>query len=114
VTERPYGLGDRIYERGRIGQLEFQTSWRVAEYVWGSRIVLQSEKSPTRITYSFQARDGVTVFTRNLQYKPENFATTAANLSGAEQLMRSQSEQAVNQLKGLVEKIVRQETIEIP
>jgi uncharacterized protein YndB with AHSA1/START domain len=114
VTERPYGLGDRIYERGRIGQLEFQTSWRVAEYARGSRVVLQSEKSPTRITYSFQARDRATVFTRNLQYKRENFATTAANLSGAEQLMRSQSEQAVNQLKGLVEEIVRQETIEIP
>lgn len=114
VTERPYGFEDRIYERGRIGQLEFQTSWRVAEYVRGSRVVLQSEKSSTRITYSFQARDGATVFTRHLQYKPDNFTAAAANSKAAEQLMQSQSEQAVNQLKELVEKILRQEATGLP
>src|SRR2546422_11037857 len=58
VTERPYGLGDRIHERGRIGDLNFQITWNVADYVRGSRVVLQAEQSTTRISYSFQSRDG--------------------------------------------------------
>ena len=113
VTERPYGLGDRIHERGRIGKLEFSTTWRVAEYVRGTRVILQSEKSQTRITYTFQTLDGRTVFTRNLEYNRDNFATVAADLTAAEELIRVQSEQAVNQLKALVEKILRQESSEL-
>jgi uncharacterized protein YndB with AHSA1/START domain len=106
VTERPYRLADRIYEAGRIGTQEFQTSWKVVQHVRPSRVVLQSEKSPTRITYSFQARNGATVFTRELEYQMENFAAVAAAPGAVEQLMRSQSEQAVRQLKSLVETIL--------
>jgi uncharacterized protein YndB with AHSA1/START domain len=106
VTERPYRLADRIYEAGRIGTQEFHTSWKVVQYVRRSRVVLQSEKSPTRITYSFQARDGATVFTRELEYQMENFAAVTAAPGAVEQLMRSQSEQAVRQLKSLVETVL--------
>jgi len=113
VTERPFGLGDRIHERGRIGKLEFSTTWKVAGYERSSRVILQSEKSQTRITYTFQALDGGTVFTRNLEYNCDNFAAVAADLTAAEELMRVQSEQAVNQLKALVEKILRQESSEL-
>src|SRR5919197_6737527 len=102
VRERPYGLGDRIYERGRIGNQDFQTSWKVVEHVRPSRVVLQSERSPTRITYLFQSREGSTVFTRELEYNLENFAAVATARGEAEQLMRTQSEQGVNQLKTLV------------
>jgi uncharacterized protein YndB with AHSA1/START domain len=109
VTERPFRLGDRIYEAGRIGEQAFQTSWKVVEHARPSRIVLQSETSPTRIAYSFQPRDGGTVFTRELAYKVGNFAAVAAVPGGAEALMRSQSEQAVKQLKAMVEKILREE-----
>ena len=77
-------------------------------------MVLQSEKSQTRITYTFQARNGATLFTRNLEYDHDNFAAAAGGVSGAEELMRSQSERGVTQLKSLVEKILRQESSEIP
>jgi uncharacterized protein YndB with AHSA1/START domain len=43
VTERPYRFGDRIYERGRIGNQDFETSWKVVEYIRPSRVVLQSQ-----------------------------------------------------------------------
>jgi hypothetical protein len=76
-------------------------------------VILQSEKSQTRITYTFQTLDGRTVFTRNLEYNRDNFATVAADLTAAEELIRVQSEQAVNQLKALVEKILRQESSEL-
>ena len=110
VTERPFRLGDRIYEAGRIGEQSFQTSWRVIDHVYPTRVVLQSETSTTRITYTFSARDGGTVFSRELAYPLENFAAVTAAPGGAEALMRSQSEQAVKQLKAMVEKILREET----
>ena len=109
VTERPYRLGDRIYEAGRIGAQDFKTSWEVVEHARPSRVVLQSEKSSTRITYTFQSRDGHTVFSRKLEYNRKNFAAATNAPGGAEEFMRAQSEQAVNQLKAMVEKILREE-----
>jgi uncharacterized protein YndB with AHSA1/START domain len=109
VTERPFQVGDRIHEAGRIGNLDFQTSWKVVEHVRPSRIVLQSEKSTTRIAYTFSMGGGGTVFTRELTYKLENFAAVAATSGAAEALMQSQSDQAVKQLKEMVEKILREE-----
>jgi hypothetical protein len=113
VMERPYGLGDWIHERGRIGNQDFQITWKVVEHVRPSRVVLQSERSPARITYSFQARDGATVFTRKLEYKVENFAAVASTPDEVDRLMQVQSEQAVNQLKVLVERILHEEAIGI-
>lgn len=106
ATERPYGLNDLIHERGRIGNQDFQVTWKVVEHTRPSRVVLQSEKSPTRIIYSFQRRDGATVFTRRLEYRLETAQSVATTATAAEQLMRKQSQQAVNQLKALVEKIL--------
>ena len=105
VVERPYGLGDLIHERGRIGELDFEITWKVAEHARPSKIVLQSITSPTRITYAFVADKGSTRFTRKLEYDAQAFAS-AKNL---EKAMRDQSEQGVNQLKALVEKILTEE-----
>jgi uncharacterized protein YndB with AHSA1/START domain len=105
VVERPYGLGDLIHERGRIGDKDFETTWKVVEYVRPSKIVLQSQNAPTRITYTFTAGKGTTVFTRTLEYKAENFAA----VKQLEKVMRDQSEQGVKQLKALVEKILSEE-----
>jgi uncharacterized protein YndB with AHSA1/START domain len=95
VTERPFQVGDRIHEAGRIGNLDFQTSWKVVEHVRPSR--------------TFSMGGGGTVFTRELTYKLENFAAVAATSGAAEALMQSQSDQAVKQLKEMVEKILREE-----
>ena len=94
VTERPFTLGDRIFEQGRIGKQDFQTSWKVVEHVRFSRVVLQSEKSSTRISYSFEKQEGGTRFTRNLEYNLKNLASIASSSSGTEELMQTQSKQA--------------------
>jgi Polyketide cyclase / dehydrase and lipid transport len=112
VTERPYRLGDRINERGRIGMGEFNVIWRVTEHVRPRMVVLQAEGSPARITYSFNVRGSGTEFTRKLEYKTEDLGTVAADPSEVNKLMQAQSEQAVKQLKALVEKIIRAEAIE--
>src|SRR5688500_7612190 len=105
VVERPYGLGDLIHERGRIGDKEFETTWKVVEHVRPSKIVLQSQTAPTRITYTFTAGKGTTVFPRKLEYKADSFAT----VKELEKVMRDQSEQGVKQLKAVVEKILSEE-----
>jgi uncharacterized protein YndB with AHSA1/START domain len=105
VVERPYGLGDLIHERGRIGDKDFETTWKVVEHVRPSKIVLQSQNAPTRITYTFKPGKGTTIFTRKLEYKADSFAT----VKELEKVMRDQSEQGVKQLKALVEKILVEE-----
>jgi uncharacterized protein YndB with AHSA1/START domain len=114
VTERPYGLGDRLHERGRIGERDFAVTWTVVEHVRPSRVVLRTERPPAQITYSFQAQDSATVFTRELTYRVEQSAAAATGPDALDRLMRVQSEQAVNQLQALVEKILRDEAIETP
>ena len=105
VIERPYGLGDLIHERGKIGNADFKATWKVVEHVRPSKIVLQSQDGPTRITYTFAAGKGTTVFTRKLEYQAENLAS----VKELEKVMRDQSELGVNQLKALVEKILSEE-----
>ena len=105
IVERPYALGDLIHERGKIGNADFKTTWKVVEHVRPSKVVLQSQNGPTRITYTFTASKGTTIFTRKLEYQPENFAS----VKELEKVMRDQSEQGVNQLKALVEKILSEE-----
>jgi uncharacterized protein YndB with AHSA1/START domain len=112
VTERPYLLGDRIVERGRIGQGNFEVTWKVAEHVRSRRVVLQSESSPVQIIYSFSSRGNATEYTRELKYNVEDLKSISPDSNEVNRLMRLQSEQAVKQLKALVEKILRAETIE--
>ena len=77
----------------------------MVEYARPSKIVLQSQNAPTRITYTFTPGKGMTVFTRKLEYEAENFAAVRE----LEKVMRDQSEQGVKQLKALVEKILSEE-----
>ena len=112
VTERPYLLGDRIVERGRIGQGNFEVTWKVAEHVRSRRVVLQSESSPVQIIYSFNSQGNVTEYTRELKYNVEDLTSISPDPNEVNRLMQLQSEQAVKQLQALVEKILRAERIQ--
>jgi uncharacterized protein YndB with AHSA1/START domain len=112
VTERPYLLGDRIVERGRIGQGNFEVTWKVAEHVRPRRVLLQSESSPVQIIYSFNPQGNVTEYTRELKYNLEDLKSISPDPNEVNRLMRAQSEQAVKQLKQLVEKILGDEKIQ--
>jgi uncharacterized protein YndB with AHSA1/START domain len=105
VIERPYGTGDLIHERGRVGDADFETTWKVVEHERTSRIVLESQTAPARITYTFAAGPGTTFFTRRLEYKIDNFPASM----DVEKTMRDQSARALSQLKALVEKILSEE-----
>jgi uncharacterized protein YndB with AHSA1/START domain len=106
VLERPYGAGDLVHERGRVGDTQFETTWKVVEHSRGSKVVLESQTAPARITYTFKRGKRSTRFTRTLEYAPVTFAS----VKELERIMRDQSEQALNQLKALVEQILNEET----
>ena len=111
VTERPYRLGDRIRERGQVGPQAFQATWTVAEYERPSHVVLESEGASVRITYSFKPGEEATVFTRKLQYNARELAVSDLTPDDLNRGIKRQSEQAVNQLKAFVEKILRTEKL---
>src|SRR5207249_3243375 len=70
VIERPYQLGDVIYERVSFGNKLVNFTWRVAEHVRPQRVVLQAEIADARISYSFAAEGPAVLFTRVLHYNP--------------------------------------------
>lgn len=109
VTQRPFQLGDLVHERGQIARIDFQVTWKVVEHVRPTRIVLQCDTPPARITYDFRARDAGTEFRRELEYDPPTFRATGPEEGKMADLMHAQSEEALGRLKALVEKILREE-----
>ena len=104
VTDRPIQLGDRIYEKARIGNQEYEGEWTVVEHVRPSRVVIQVMGMDTRISYTFTAIDpSKTRFVRGLEFDPVAFAGSAANAPAVEKLMYEQSQTALQNLKNLVE-----------
>ncbi len=109
VTQRPFQLDDVIHERGQIAEIRFQVAWRVVEHVRPRRVVLQSEIPPARITYSFQPRGEGTEFRRELLYDEAVFRAAGPDPAELGRLMHTQSQQALNRLKELIETILREE-----
>jgi hypothetical protein len=77
VTQRPYLLGDRIIEQGRIGKGEFKVTWQVAEHIRPYRVTLQSESSPVQIIYSVSSRGNAIEYRRELKYDVDDLKSIA-------------------------------------
>jgi hypothetical protein len=65
-----------------------------------------------QIIYSFNPQGNVTEYTRELKYNLEDLKSISPDPNEVNRLMRAQSEQAVKQLKQLVEKILGDEKIQ--
>lgn len=61
-----------------------------------------------QIVYSFSSQGNVTKYTRELKYNVEDLKSISPDPNEVNRLMRLQSEQAVKQLKTLVENILRE------
>jgi len=109
VTERPFQLGDKIRERARIGAQTYEGSWTVIEHVRPIQVVLASGSGRNRIRYSFEQVGEVVHYRRALEYHPEDFAASVADPALLETLMFTQSEQALQKVKALVEQILADE-----
>jgi hypothetical protein len=110
VTQRPYELGGVIRERGEIAGIPFDVTWKVVEHSRPSRVVLGTESPPVRIAYTCTGADGAIELQRELVYDEAVFRG-AADPSALRQLLHDQSEEALQRLKELVERILREEAL---
>jgi uncharacterized protein YndB with AHSA1/START domain len=113
VTERPFGLGDRIHERVRFGDIEAEGTWTVVEYDRPRRAVLRVEKPAVAITYTFEPRGAATEFRRVLEYG-DDLGAAFPDRAAFDGLMTEQSRAGIERLKGLVESILAAEAAGIP
>lgn len=109
VTQRPFQLGDQIRERAQIGSRVHEGTWTVIAHERPQRAVLRMENSRLHITYTFQPSAAGVEFARTLEYYPEDFAISVPDPAQLEKLMFTQSEQALQKLKGIVERTLAAE-----
>lgn len=109
VTQRPFQLGDQIRERAQIGARVHEGTWTVITHERPQRAVLRMESGRIHITYTFQPNNTGVNFARTLEYDPQDFAASVPNPVLLEKLMSTQSEQALQKLKQLVEQILATE-----
>lgn len=109
VTERPFQLGDKVRERAQIGARVHEGTWTVIEHERPHRTTLRMESGRIHIHYTFQPSGEGVEFTRSLEYHAEDFAASVPDPVMLEKLMYSQSEQALQKIKALVEKILAEE-----
>ena len=89
-------------------------SWRVAEHEPPRRVVLQSLISSATIAYTFEARGDSVAFRRDLDYDGDLLRRAVPGVGDWDALMQAQSDEGVARLKGLVERILREERAEPP
>ena len=109
VTERPFQLADKIRERARIGAHTYEGSWTVTEHVRPLRVVLASGSGLNRIIYTFEQASTQVHYSRTLVYHPEHFVASTPDPLLLEKLMYTQSEQALQKVKALIEQILADE-----
>ncbi len=113
VTDRPLALGDQVREYAVIGGRAQEGTWTVAEHQRPESVLLQIDGGRIQIGYTFENEgsdddgsegDGPTTRLRRvLTHRPEDFAGGATNTTALESYMSTQSEEALQRLKWLVE-----------
>nr|AGC72803.1 hypothetical protein [uncultured bacterium A1Q1_fos_485] len=109
VTQRPFQLGDQIRERAQIGARVHEGTWAVVAHDRPHQATLRMESGRLFITYTFQPTTNGVALTRELTYHPTDFAASVADPVKLEMLMLTQSEQALQKLKTLVEQMLATE-----
>ena len=109
AVETPMQLGDCIHERARIGGAIAENDWAVVEYLRPSRVVLRmpgTRLGDLEIVYCFALRGDAVEFTRELEF---DLANLPPNMDRRviEQQMENDSAEALERLKGLVERLLR-------
>jgi hypothetical protein len=104
-VDRPLTLGDRVFERARIGGRIHEGTWTVTEVERPTRLVLQTEGGRWRLAYAFLHMDAATFVRRELSYVPADFAGSHDPTLQAERLHR-QAREALRRLKALVESAI--------
>lgn len=108
AVETPMRLGDSIHERARIGGVIGENDWTVVECVRPSRIVLRmpgTRLGDLEIVYRFSPWGDAIEITRELEFDLANLPPSMDKRM-IEQQMNTDSAEAVQRLRDLVERLV--------
>lgn len=113
VTERPYRLGDRIFDYNRFGDRFIKVFWTIVEHDRPSLAVMQLDESGpyARVSYSFDLAEDGCLFTRELQYRPGELAQGRVSIDDVKRQMEAESDRAMKQIKLFFEKILLTEKV---
>ncbi|MBD9629435.1 SRPBCC family protein [Pseudomonas sp. PDM19] len=107
VTERPFQPGDVFYEFVRTSDGAREIEWQVADYERPCRASIQLKGSSLKITYTFEAHEGGTLFRRTL----ERGADVGISLGSGDSAAQDVERRSVQNLVGLVERLVECEAV---
>jgi hypothetical protein len=104
ITERPFALNDQIREQARIGERVYEGTWTVIEHSRPRCATLRGSSGRIEIRYVFDPVDADQVrFSRTLSFYPEDFTAGSSSTQAVIALMEAQSDQALIQLRALIE-----------
>ncbi|MEZ4674163.1 MAG: SRPBCC family protein [Caldilineaceae bacterium] len=109
VIARPYQLGDSVRQVATIGGRIRNGTWTVAKHVRPERVTLQMYEGAIEIRYTFVATHTGTQVIRRLAYTSD-FVDGGHDLTTFERTMHAESAMGLQQLKRLIEEILRLET----
>jgi uncharacterized protein YndB with AHSA1/START domain len=105
VPNRALGLGETVIEEIQAGPRRFAARWTVTECKAPRRwtIVADSSEGDAKITYKLSEQEGVCYFERTLEYSSKRLLWKWLDGSLTRRLLMRQSEQALRNLKQIME-----------
>ncbi|HZQ06606.1 MAG TPA: SRPBCC family protein [Anaerolineae bacterium] len=106
AIERPMKLGDKIFERARIGNIVGENEWTVTEWERPRHVELTmptTRLGDMRIVYDFVPKDGGTTFTRTLDFDTSGFPKQIAEQ--IEHQLQLDSNIAIERIQAMVEQL---------
>lgn len=105
APNRALGLGETVIEEIHAGPRRFSARWTVTECKVPRRwvIVADSPEGDARITYKLSEQEGVCYFERTLEYGSKRLPWKWLDGTLTRRLLTRQSEQALKNLKRVIE-----------
>lgn len=115
VIDRPYKLGDIIYESGLTNGQIFDLYWHVVEYEENKKVVLYDKRTNTTLRYTFKEENGVTTYSR--ESKMDAATLEKLGLGGSREVVEASveaSRASIERLQKHVMGLVEDERKDIP
>ncbi|MEU7145037.1 SRPBCC domain-containing protein [Nocardia sp. NPDC046473] len=114
VTERPFRLGDAVYEHGVTDGVDFHLYWEVREYERPRRVMLYDRGHDATLRYTFEERGGETLFSREQWINPDRAHGVANTPVSFTDRVAEASEAAVIWLADHINGLLDAEKVSIP
>ena len=113
TIERPYQLGDKIFECGNDGEMSIFWLWEVVIHDRPQSVTWQCEQMRTAVQYKFTPVEGGVVFNRKWTFDNELNLGRYPDVDAAIEALRKGAQASVEMMRDKVETILAKETRDI-